>query len=151
MRHRFAFWSAALILAVALDLAGAQETPADSSEQEYAKLAETWPGICKTQSDKKGRVVSCLVVGQARIPEVLQDARGMEMVRRRAQLSAYQSFIAWLTEDLRVKQDEVKGSERVTKSAEADLSDLQNFELVYRQADCKEKTCTVVLRWVRAR
>jgi hypothetical protein len=143
-------WSAVgTIVSLALTVAGAQETPADSSEEQYAKVAEGPKGVSQAQRDKKGRVVSCLVVGKAPIREALQDARGMEMVRRRAQLCAYRCYIAWLKEDVRVKQNEVKGTERVTWSAEADMSDLQNFELVYQQVDAKEKIYTVVLRWVR--
>ncbi len=152
MRHRLPWWfSAGLGLALALGVpAGAQETPAADPESTYAKLADSGPGIYEVKVDKKGgRVVSLLAVGQARIPEVLRDAKGMELVRRRAQLSAFGGFIAWLKED--VKLHDEKGTERVSKSAEADLSDLQNLELVYQRADTKEKTYTVVFRWARAK
>jgi len=54
----------------------AQEDDAKTSgksaaEQEMAKIATLGPGVHAIQKDKKGRITSCIVVGQSRISTVL--------------------------------------------------------------------------------
>ncbi len=79
----------------------AQEDHAKTSgksgaEQEMARIAALGPGVNTIQKDKKGRITSCIVVGQSRISTVLGKSKGLEVARKRADLNASAEFVKWL-------------------------------------------------------
>ena len=75
-------------------------------------------GVYAVETDKKGRISSCIIVGQARISTVLGKTKGLEMAREKAKLTCSAEFVRWLKEDVTVyvsSEDEavilVEGSE----------------------------------------
>jgi hypothetical protein len=74
----------------------AQEDAKTSQKSEMAKIATLGPGVHAIQKDKKGRITSCIVVGESRISTVLGKAKGLEVARKRADLNASAEFVKWL-------------------------------------------------------
>ena len=88
----------------------AQEDDAKTSgksaaEQEIAKIAALGPGVHAIQKDEKGRITSCIVVGQSRINTVLGKSKGLEVARKRADLNASAEFVKWLKESTTVVEN----------------------------------------------
>ena len=74
-----------------------QDTPAQTTVEEQIKqLAELGPGIHKVKQDERKALKSCVVVGQARISTALGQAKGLEVARRNARLSAEKEFVKWV-------------------------------------------------------
>ena len=59
------------------------EPKAGSVEEKMDNLVKEGPGVHNIKKDAKGRVLSLVVVGQARLSTVLGEAKGEEMARRR--------------------------------------------------------------------
>ena len=76
----------------------AQQTVPEATDSagKIQQLAELGPGVHKIQKDEAGRMKSCVIVGQARISTVLGNAKGLELARKRANLSANAEFVKWM-------------------------------------------------------
>ena len=58
--------------------AAAEKSEAELVQERFAEIAKQAPGVAldSIKTDKKGRILSCLVVGKARISTVLGTAKG---------------------------------------------------------------------------
>ena len=107
----------------------AQEAKDRASEESavqkhMANIAAMGPGVHEVRKNKKGRIVSCFVVGQSRISTALGKAKGLEVARKRADLNASAEFVKWLKQDVTVvenNEDEtvtlLEGTEEQNKDA----------------------------------
>jgi hypothetical protein len=53
-------------------------------EKALSRIAKLGPGVHAIKKDKQGRVMSCIIVGQARISTVLGKAKGLQDARDKA-------------------------------------------------------------------
>jgi len=89
---------------------GAEAAEKKSSvEEALSKIASLGPGVHAIKKDSKGQIISCMVVGQARISTVLGKAKGIEIARDKANLSASAEFVKWLKEEVSVGQTNKEG------------------------------------------
>jgi hypothetical protein len=137
---------------------------------EYKKIAALGPGVHAVQKDKKGRITSCIVVGQARISTVLGKAKGIELAKDKAILDCSAQFVKWLKEEVTVYQSndeesivliegqENKEDESLLESGKAveksgkkmeSLSKglVRGLQIVHKEIDGNGKTYTLVKGW----
>lgn len=149
---------------VAADDAGAKP------EVVLSRLVELGPGVHAIKKDKKGRILSCVVVSQARISTALGKAKGLEVARDKANLAAAAEFVKWLKEEVTIRQtsDEetvtlIEGSEggdnetlkesgkaieRTSKKIESISSGLvRGLQLIHKEVDADGKTYSIVKGW----
>ena len=139
-------------------------------EKALSKIAQLGPGVHAIKKDDKGRITSCIVVGQARISTVLGKTKGLQTARQRARLDASAQFIKWLKEKVSVhakSEDETilflegsedndkealkesgkaveKTSEKIESIAEGMVRGMQMLHL---EVNSDEKTYTIVMGW----
>jgi hypothetical protein len=141
-----------------------------SAEEAMSKFVKLGPGVHAIKKDKKGRIVSCVVVGQARISTVLGKGKGLELARDKANLAASAEFVKWLKEEVTVYQsadeesvtliegtegtneDAVKESgkavERQSKKMESLAKSLvRGLQILHKDVDGDGKTYSVVKGW----
>lgn len=146
------------------------ENDDSSTAERIKKYAELGSGVTITQKDKKGRIISCIVVGQARISTVLGKARGLEMAQDRANLDCSAQFVKWLKEEVsiyQIKDDETvilmagkegkddDSLEELGKSVEKTGKNIdtlskgivRGLQIIHREIDANGKTYTVVKGW----
>ena len=144
-----------------------------SVEEQMAKIAALGPGVHAIQKDKKGRITSCIVVGQSRISTALGKGKGLEVARKRADFSASAEFVKWLKQDVTVVEntdDEtvtlLEGSEEDNKgtlkesgkAVEKTSSKLtsisqglvRGLQVLHVKTDGENKTITVLKGWKAA-
>jgi len=170
MNRRF-FTSLLLVTAACIPVYGfAAEDIGKSVEDTMHKAVVLGPGVQRIEKDKKGRIVSCLVVGQAIIRTSLGKATGIETARDKANLAASVEFVKWLKEDVTVLQssdgesvtllegtegtddesakESGKRVEKDTKKMETTAKALvRGLQLLHKEVDAKGKTYTVVKGW----
>jgi len=155
-------------MVLAADEADSPEKP--SAEGAMAKFVKLGPGVHAIKKDKKGRIVSCVVVGQARISTVLGKTKGTEMARDKANLAASAEFIKFLKQKVTAYEsadeenvilmegtegtdaDAVKESgkavERQSKKMESLAEGMvRGLQLLHKDVDGDGKTYTVVKGW----
>ncbi len=143
---------------------------APSVEEAMAKIAELGPGVHSVIKDKKGRIKSCVVVGQATISTVLGKAKGIEIARDKANLACSTEFVKWLKEEVSVVQSNddqsvilIEGEEggddeyikSFGKSVEANSKKMtsiaagltRGMQVLHKILDGDGKTYTVVKGW----
>lgn len=141
-----------------------------SVEEAMKKIAALGPGVQSPQIDKKGRITSCLVVGQARISTVLGKAKGIQIAQDKANLDCSARFLKWIKEDATVVEsaDEenvilLEGSEgsddeslkEFGKSVEKNSKKMESvskgllrgLQVLYKEVDGDGKTYTIVKGW----
>jgi hypothetical protein len=144
----------------------AKTSAKSAAEQEMAKLAALGPGVRAIQKDKKGRITSCIVVGQSRISTALGESKGLEVARKRADLSASAEFVKWLKQDVTVVEntdDEtvtlLEGTEKESgKAVEKTGSKMtsisqglvRGLQVLHVKTDGENKTITVLKGWKAA-
>lgn len=143
-----------------------------SAKERFAEIAKLGKvphaGIRK---DKKGRILSVLVVGKGRISTVLGAAKGEEDARERADLDASTNFVTWLRDEVSVIQSsdeetitlmegtEENGEATNKESAKNVLTDkkkkeriakglVRGLDTVYFDINEDKKTFTVVKAWL---
>jgi hypothetical protein len=139
-------------------------------EEAMAKLAQLGPGVHAIKKDKKGRIVSFVVVGQARISTALGKAKGIELARDKANLAASAEFVKWLKEEVKVYQmadeesviilegsenaegdtlaESGKAVEKTSKRMESVSQGLvRGLQILHKEVDGDGKTYTVVKGW----
>lgn len=143
---------------------------ADDTEKAMAKIATLGPGVHAIKTDKKGRIVSCVVVGQARISTVLGKSKGLQVARDKARLDASAQYAKWLNEHVSVfesSEDEtilfLEGNEEndkaamkeAGKSVEKQSKKMQSIsqglvrglQVLHAQQTGDDKTYTIVMGW----
>jgi hypothetical protein len=169
-----AVWFAVVMLGLTLPV-NAQEADDPESkqptvEEAMAKIARLGPGVHAIKKDQKGRIVSCVVVGQARISTALGKAKGIELARDKANLAASAEFVKWLKEEVKVYQtaDEeaviiLEGSEggegdtlvesgkaiekTSTRMESVSQGLVRGLQILHKEVDGDGKTYTVVKGW----
>lgn len=154
-------WSLALCMTTAI---------ADDSAKNLKNIVALGPGVHEIQKDKQGRIISCIIVGQARISEVLGASKGLQTARQKADLVASGEFVKWLNEEVKVIQsseDETiillegngngednsvtESGKAVEKNSVKMQSISQGFvkglQLIYTDVDSDNKTFTVAKGW----
>ena len=169
-------WISSLVVCTLLlsnQFAHAQEEKAEktpSAEEALAKIVALGPGVHNIVNDKKGRIKSCVVVGQARISTALGKAKGIELARDKANLACSAEFVKWLKEEVSVYQSNddqsvilMEGSEgdgddslkEFGKSVEASSKKMESLsrgitrglQVLHKAVDGDGKTYTVVKGW----
>jgi hypothetical protein len=136
----------------------------------FAKFADLGPGVYSVKTDDKGRIVSCIVVGQSRISTVLGKSKGIELARTKARLNAQGEFAKWLGAKTWIRETNsgetvlfLEGSEgndkdtlaesgkavektttNIESVAQAQIRGMQNL---YADQNGTDKNMTVVLGW----
>jgi hypothetical protein len=140
------------------------------AEKTMAKIAALGPGVHAIQKDKKGRITSCVVVGQSRISTALGKAKGLEEARKRAALSASAEFVKWLKQDVTIventddetvtllegteedNQDALKESGKAVEKTDTKIKSIsqglvRGLQVLYVRTEGESKTLTVVEGW----
>lgn len=150
----------------------AQEPAAErpSADQAMSKIASLGPGVHAIKKDKKGRIVSCVVVGQSRISTVLGKAKGLEVARKRANLNASAEFVKWLKENVTFVEDTDDQTISLLEGTEEENQDTQKesgkdvekigtrstsiaqglvrgLQVLHVKTDGQDKTFTVLKGW----
>lgn len=165
--------SICLMLLLGIQAVSAQDKPAPdtaSVEDELKNIAQLGPGVHKIVKDKKGRIVSCIVVGQARISTVLGKSKGIELARKKADLQCSAAFVKWLDEKVKVVESDTEevteliegeegGAEDKTKESGKSATKyssmterisnglVRGLQVIYTETNSEEKTYTVVKGW----
>ena len=95
------------LLASPFVLAADGEVPtkaAASEDDPFAKFVKLGPGVHAIKKDKKGKISSCIIVGQVRISTTLGKEKGLELARDKASLAIAAEFVKWLKEEVSVYQ-----------------------------------------------
>lgn len=142
----------------------------DDTEKAMAKIATLGPGVHAIKTDKKGRIVSCVVVGQARISTVLGKSKGLQVARDKARLDASAQYAKWLNEKVSVlesSEDETilflegnqendaaamkesgKAVEKTTKKMQSISQGLvRGLQVLHTEVSGDDKTFTIVMGW----
>jgi hypothetical protein len=140
------------------------------AELAMAKIAALGPGVHAIQKDKKGRITSCIVVGQSRISTALGKAKGLEVARKRADLNASAEFVKWLKQDVTVvennddetvsllegteeaKEDTQKESGKAVEKNSNKMTSIsqglvRGLQVLHVKTDGANKTFTVLKGW----
>lgn len=138
----------------------------DETEKAFGKIAQLGAGVHAIQTDKKGRIESCVIVGQSRISTTLGKAKGLEVARDRARLAASAQFVKFLKEKVSVHEKSesetillLEGSDDALKESgkavEKDSKKMESvseglvrgLQVLYVETSEKDKTFTMVLGW----
>src|SRR5262249_61095182 len=82
----------AVVLLAPIPFVRADDKADDEVSKAFSKIAALGPGVHAIKRDAKGRITSCVVVGQSRISTVLGKAKGLEVARTRARVDASAQF-----------------------------------------------------------
>ena len=136
------------------------------------KLADLGPGVHEIKTDKKGRITSCIVIGQARVSTVLGKAKGTPVARDKARLDCSVQFVKWLGEkvavyessedetilflegnkenDAAARKESGKAVEKSTKKMESVSNGLvRGLQVLHVEVSDKDRTYTLVMGWDR--
>src|SRR5258707_1935816 len=80
--------------------------PKKEVKVDYSQVAAGGPGVSNVVRDKKGRILSVLIVGRSRISTVLGATKGKEIAARRASLAADAEFVKWLGSKVDVRESD---------------------------------------------
>jgi hypothetical protein len=142
-------------------------------EERLAKIAALGPGVHSIQKDKKGRITSCIVVGQSRISTALGKAKGLEVARKRADLNASAEFVKWLKQDVTIIENTDDETVILLEGAEGDNQDaakesgkavektgtrittisqglVRGLQVLHVKTEGEDKTLTVLKGWKAA-
>jgi hypothetical protein len=137
-----------------------------------SRIAQLGQGVHKIKTDAKGRIQSCVVVGQSSISTALGKAKGLETARLRAALAAKAEFVKWLKEKVSVhettddetilflegaeendkdaRKESSKAVEKTSKKMQSISSGLvRGMQLLHMETSSKDKTYTLVYGWDR--
>jgi hypothetical protein len=150
----------------------AKDTASEESavQKQLANIAALGPGVHAIQKDKKGRIHSCIVVGQSRISTALGKAKGLEVARKRADLSVSAEFVKFLKEKVTVvenlhdetitllegteedNKDHLKESGKAGDRVVTDITSVseglvRGLQVLYVKTDGENKTLSVLKGW----
>jgi hypothetical protein len=104
LKNWFAMMMCCVFLVGTQSVLAQDKDDSSSVEEELQKVADLGPGVHNIVKDKKGQIVSCMVVGQVRITTALGKAKGIELARNKANLACSAEFVKWLKEEVSVLQ-----------------------------------------------
>lgn len=76
----------------------------NETEKALSRIAQLGPGVYSLKTDNKGRIQSCVIVGQCRISTVLGIPKGLQDARTKARLACEEEFVKWLYTKVDVHQ-----------------------------------------------
>ena len=141
-----------------------------SAEEAMAKYANNGPGVYVVKK-AKGRILKCVVVGQARISTVLGKSKGLELARNKANLDCSAQFVKWLKEEVTAYEsadeqsvtlmegaENKKDGDSQTESGKAIENQskkmdslakglVRGLRFLHKQIDGEGKTYTIVKGW----
>ncbi len=144
-----------------------------ATDEAMAKIVALGPGVHAIQKDKKGRITSCIVVGQSRISTALGKSKGLEVARKRADLNASAEFVKWLKQDVTVventddetvtllegtgeaNEDTLKESGKAVEKTGSKMTSIsqglvRGLQVLHVKTDGENKTLTVLKGWKAA-
>jgi hypothetical protein len=151
--------------------AWAGDTKDADVEKAFSKIAQLGPGVHAIKKDAKGRITSCVVVGQSRISTALGKAKALETARQRARNGCAGEFIRWLKEKATVvqsqndetitllegseesgKEDALKESGKAVEKTSTTFRSISNglvrgLQVLHFDVSDKDKTYTLVMGW----
>jgi hypothetical protein len=155
---------------VALGTARADDKKDYEVAKALSKIAQLGPGVHAVKKDNKGRIKSCVVVGEARISTALGKAKSLETARTRARMAAAAEFRKWIKEkvtvyektetetitliegseggDKDVLKESGKAVEKTTTRYESIAEGLvSGLQVLHVEVSGDDKTYTIVLGW----
>jgi len=147
-----------------------KEGDGQSFEEQIAKVVQLGAGVHHIEKNKKGHIISCVVVGQARISTALGKAKGMELAHDKANLACSAEFVKWLKEEASLYQSNEDDTIFLLEGSEGDEDDVQaespqsiersskkmetlskglvrGLRMLHRDVDGEGKTLTIVKGW----
>jgi hypothetical protein len=153
------------IIVIVAIITSALLTSVWAQDAELDNLASLGPGVHDIKKDN-GQLRSLKVVGSARIPSSLGAAKGLEIARDRAQLSAQQQFVEWIkanvtaikssdSETIISLESGAEGATESGKSVETDKNSVisqaqglvRGLTLIGKKQDGDNQTLTLVYGW----
>ena len=142
----------------------------EAEEKFFSSMVNVGPGVHAIKTDDKGRITSCVVVGQSRISTVLGKSKGLELARQKARLDANGQFTKWLGEKTSIHEKDsgetvlfLEGSEGNDKDAMSESgksvektskniestaqAQLRGMQMLHVDQNGAEKTITIVMGW----
>jgi hypothetical protein len=142
----------------------------DEVGKALSKIVQLGPGVHAIKKDDKGRIISCIMVGQSRISTVLGATKGLETARERARLAASGEFVKWLKEkvSIHVKTDDqttlflegaegndkdaLKESGKAVESTSKTMDSIteglvRGLQVLHVEVSDKDKTYSILLGW----
>ena len=153
-----------------LSMVRADDKNDESEARALNKLVELGPGVHAIKKDDKGRIVSCVIVGQSRVSTTLGKTKGLQVARDRARLEAQAQFVSWLKSktvlfqkseeetiifmegaqenDKNAMKESGKSVEKTTKNIESTAQGLiRGFQLLHTDTNGEDNTFTAVYGW----
>jgi hypothetical protein len=87
------------------------------TEEEIKGLADMGSGVHRVKLDK-GKLISCVVVGQERISTTLGVSKGMQVAKDKARLNANKAFVQWLKSEVKSVEKSANATALVLKGSE---------------------------------
>lgn len=171
MRTRlFVATAFALVIVAGTALTDDKEKKDTDVEKALSKIAQIGPGVHGIKKDHKGRITSCMVVGQARISTVLGKTKGLQTARQQARLAASAEFVKWLKEKVSVhskseeetilylegsKDNDEEALKESGKAVEKNSEKMESIseglvrglQMLHVEVNSDEKTYTIVMGW----
>jgi hypothetical protein len=138
-------------------------------EEKMQKWAKAGTGVQFIKKDKKGEIVSVVVVGESEISTVLGSTKGIQLARQKASQVATGEFLKWLKQkasmstsdngEVVILREGSEGDEETKvesgKSIDKSSSDYQTaaeglvrgLQLLHKEVDSKGKKLTLVMGW----
>lgn len=166
----FVFVFGGLGMSVNADDGNTEEPKKPTVEEQMAKFAKLGPGVHAVKKDKKGRIISCVVVGQSRISTVLGKGKGLQIARDKATLGCSAEFAKWLKQDVIVHESADEENVILTEGKEGADHDtlteagkavernskkmqtlsralLRGLQVIHKEVDGSGKTYTIIEGW----
>ena len=155
----------------AQDEVESKEKPkSDPVAEKLKKIAELGPGVHAIKTDKKGRIQSCIVVGESRINTTLGKAKGLQEARKRAELSSQAAFVKWIKSEVSVHEsqtdettlfvegskgndeDALRESGKAIEKSETRIDTVakgmvRGFQMLHSEVKAEDETLTLVYGW----
>lgn len=162
--------TSSLAAQVRINTAQSKKSQKSDPKKDIHAAIEAGPGVHVVKRDDKGRIQTCLVVGEARISTVLGKAQGLLNAKKQARLKCEAEFVKWIktSVDVHAKNENemvlfLEGSQEndketlkesgksIDKTSEsiqtAAKGLVRGFEPVFQDADTKGRIYTLVVRW----
>ena len=154
----------------ALFLAALPAWTDEATDKAFSNIANGGIGVQHPKTDDKGRLISCVIVGRARISTVFGKSQGLIDAQDKAQRDAKARFAQWLGEKTSIYEKEngeavvfMEGNEgndkdAMTESGKRVEKTTKNFESIaqaqirglqflHHEQNGAEKMMSVVLGW----
>jgi hypothetical protein len=163
-------FAASMLLNASIGFSQKEADDSPSIEEVMKRMIDLGPGVHMVQKDKKGRITSCMIVGQSRISTALGKTKGIEVAREKADLECSAEFVKWLKEEVLVFQssdeetvflleggetaevDSLKESGKAVEKNSKKMESLskglvRGMQILHKQVDGEGKTYSIVKGW----